>query len=130
MPLITGLIRENCTLSAYVEKTGQDASGGSQVTLGTALATGISAFFGAPSGPRTGDFHSDNVRQRATMVSSSAYVSRTDVILKITAVSDTSLSGFVDTFWRVEAATNFPAGSIFIIPARHESSVSRYIVPA
>lgn len=127
MALITGLIRENVSLSVFVEKYGQDGSGGTErQALGTAIATGVSALFASPAGNRAGDFHSDNETETATLVSSSPYVDRQDCVFQITAVNGAP-SELVGTYWRVTGPQSFPVGSLGIIPARYEAKVSRYV---
>ena len=132
MPLITGLITENLTVTAEAEATGQDAAGGS-TPVWTAVATGLSVFFGNPRGGRPGDFHGDNARDRATFASSSPVIGRTDVRFHVTAASDPSLADLVGTYWRASAPdspVDFPAGSLGIVPARYEAEVSRFVVPS
>lgn len=130
MPLITGLIRENVTLTVEEERTAQDSTTGRNAPSWLSIATGVSAFLGLPSGVRAQDFASAHERTRARLVSSSPYVGRSDVRFKVTAVTDAGLSPLLNVYLRVESSADFPAGSLGIVPVRYEAQVSVLATPA
>ncbi len=121
------LCTDNVVMTAEVEKTGQDAAGGSFSTF-TSVATGVTGLMTQFSGSREGDFHGDAERDRATLTSDNSMVGRGDVRWLVTGVLDSSLENLVGTYWRADSTAQHPAGRGGLRDARYTVRVSQLVV--
>lgn len=121
------LCTDNVTMTAEVEKMGQDAAGGSTPTYAS-VATGVSGLLTLFSGNREGSFHAEGETDRATFTSDNSTVGRGDVRWLVTAVDDASLAPFIGTYWRVDSTAQHPAGRGGLRSARYTARLSQLVV--